>query len=125
MLTALLLLIPAALPTDTTPAGTWQLASVHRDGQAERPGAVQLTLAGGAFALTRDGQLEAAGLLDLRPDGTADFCEPEFGIVVTRCLWRLRGGRLQLCVSEGDERPRVWTAANGSGQTVSTFRRVR
>lgn len=84
---------------------------------------MQLVIAGGTFAMLRDGQLEAAGLLDLCPDGTADFCEAEFGTVLMRCLWRMRGGRLQLCVSEGDERPQVWTAAKGTGQTVSAFRR--
>jgi hypothetical protein len=57
--------------------------------------------------------------------GTIDFWDME-GRLILPGLVRIRGDRLQLCVSqERDERPATWTAAKGSGQSVTTLRRKR
>jgi uncharacterized protein (TIGR03067 family) len=111
--------------------GEWQLVSATRDGKDMPPEMVKVfrnAVKGDKFTITREGKPAEAGTMKLDPTKKPK----EVDLVLAEDnrtalgIYERSGGTLKLCYAPpGKDRPKEFSAEEGTGRTLSVWRREK
>jgi uncharacterized protein (TIGR03067 family) len=102
--------------------GDWQMVSLTSRGKS----APEKDLKGKIWRFEGDKLIPLDNKDDVatvKKPATLDITDK--GAAVNRCIYKIEGDKLTLCVGKGDERPTEFTAADGKGWSLVVFERVK